>query len=371
MIQDDLQYKIGLTLIKGVGPVLAKNLLAYLGSAKNIFYEKKQHLSKIPGIGDFLAREITSQDVMKRAEQEVEFTLKNNIQVHFFADKTYPYRLKECNDSPVVLYYKGNKDLNESRFLSIVGTRNATDYGKDLCKAFIQEISQKQPNITIISGLAYGIDICAHKFTLESGMSTIGVLGHGLDRIYPSAHRPTAVKMLEKGGLLSEYTSGTTPDRQNFVQRNRIIAGMSDAIVVIESAEKGGALITAELGNDYNRDVFAIPGRVNDEWSKGCNKLIKENKAALIQTPEDLLHFMNWETVTNNVSEIQTSLFLDLTSDEVEVIEELRNRPNGVNVNELTVKLNIPYSKLSSRLLDMEFKGLVKCLPGGVYKIVR
>lgn len=373
MTPDDLQYKIGLTLIKGVGPVLAKNLLAYLGDVKSIFYENKKHLSKIPGIGEVTASEITSQSVLKRAELEVEFILKNNIQAYFFSDKLYPYRLKECNDSPILLYYKGNKDLNSLRFVSIVGTRNATEYGKEMCQSIIKDIALKQPNVTIVSGLAYGVDICAHKCAIDNQLSTIGVLGHGLDRIYPAVHRPTAVKMLDNGGLLTEYPGGTNPDRQNFVQRNRIIAGMCDAIIVIESAERGGALITAELANDYNRDVFALPGRVNDEWSRGCNKLIRENKAALIETSDDLLRFMNWEetSLKRQENDNQMSLFSNLTDDEAEIINQLRKKSNGVNVNELTVELNMPFNKLSPKLLDMEFKGLVKCLPGGMYKIVR
>lgn len=373
MSDANLQYKIGLTLIKGIGPVLAKNLLAYVGSVENIFREKKKVLSMIPGIGEVLAREIVSQDVMKRAEEEATFISKNDIQTFFFADKTYPFRLKECADSPILLYYKGNKNLNDTKFISLVGTRNATEYGKEICKSLIQDFAQKLPGVTIVSGLAYGIDIAVHKASVDNHLPTIGVLGHGLDRIYPAVHRPMAVKMLENGGLLTEYTSKTNPDRQNFVQRNRIIAGMSDAIIVVESAQKGGALITAELANDYNRDVFAIPGRIGDEWSAGCNKLIRENKAALIESADDLLRLMNWESSNQPTHNeiIQTSLFADLSEEETAIIDEIRKTQNGINVNELTVKLNKPYSKLSSKLLDMEFKGLVKCLPGGMYRVVK
>ncbi len=372
MIDNQLKYRIGLTMINGIGPVLAKNLIAYLGSVENIFLEKKQNLAKIPGIGEMLSKEIVSQDVLKRADEEIEFIIKNKIQSYFFTDKTYPFRLKECPDSPIMLYYKGNKNLNDVKFIGIVGTRKITEYGKEMCRNIINSISQKIPNAVIVSGLAYGVDICAHKLAVDNNVSTIGVLGHGLDRIYPSIHRPIAVKMLDNGGLLTEFISKTNPDRQNFVKRNRIVAGMCDAVIVIESGVKGGALITAELANDYNRDVFAVPGRFGDEFSAGCNKLIKENKAALMESADDLLRFMNWESA-NDISkkEIQTSLFSDLSEDEEDIINELRISPNGVNVNELTVKLNKPYSKLSSKLLDMEFKGLVKCLPGGMYKIIR
>ena len=372
MVDESLKYKINLTLINGIGPVLAKNLIAYLGSVENIFREKKQNLSKIPGIGEALANQIVSQNTLKRADEEVNFLVKKNIQPCFFTDKSYPFRLKECADAPVMLYFKGNKNLNDTKFLSIVGTRNATEYGKEMCKNIIKNLSQTSSNFTIVSGLAYGVDICAHKAALDYQLPTIGVIGHGLDRIYPAAHSPTAIRMLENGGLLTEFISGTNPDRQNFVKRNRIIAGMSDAVLVVESGVKGGALITAELANDYNRDVFAIPGRFGDEFSAGCNKLIKENKAALIECADDILRSMNWE---NNEripkNEIQTSLFADLTEEEEFIINEIKKCNNGINVNELTVKLNMPYSKLSSKLLDMEFKGLVKCLPGGMYRIVK
>lgn len=373
MNKDDLlKYQIGLTFINGIGPILAKNLIAYLGSVERIFFEKKQNLSKIPGIGEVLAGQIASQDVLNKAEQEINFINKNNIQTYFFTDKSYPFRLKECPDSPTLLYFKGNKNLNDVKFIGIVGTRNMTEYGKEICKSIIDDIGKKLPNAVIVSGLAYGVDIYAHKMAIENQISTVGVLGHGLDRIYPTLHRPTAVKMLDNGGLLTEFSSGTNPDRQNFVKRNRIIAGLCDVLIVIESKEKGGALITAELANDYNRDVFAVPGRINDEFSAGCNNLIKDNKAALIETADDMLRFMSWESSETSVPhEIQTSLFEGLSNDELKIINELRKEINGVNVNELTVKLNIPYSKLSAKLLDMEFKGFVKCLPGGMYRIIK
>lgn len=365
-----LKYKIGVTLIKGIGPVLAKNLTAYLGSVEAIFKEKKERLAKIPGIGEVLANEISSQDVMRRAEEELEFIQKNNIDTFFYTDKSYPFRLKECADSPITLYYKGNKNLNDSRIIGIVGTRRITEYGREVCKSIVEELGRKAPSVCIVSGLAYGVDIYAHKAALESNLSTIGVLAHGLDRIYPATHRATAVKMLDNGGLLTEYITKTNPDKQNFVQRNRIIAGLCDALIVIESAVKGGALITAELGNDYNRDVFAVPGRVGDEFSAGSNKLIRENKAALIESADDLLRAMSWEPEEQKKGKgtFQPSLFDDLAEDETAIISELRKYPDGINVNELTVLLNLPFSKLSAKLLQMEFKGLVKCLPGGIYK---
>jgi DNA processing protein len=272
-----------------------------------------------------------------------------------------------------MIYTKGNCDLNNGKFIGIVGTRNATETGKENCKKLISDLSLAQPNSIIVSGLAYGIDICAHKSALDASLPTIGVLGHGLDRIYPSSHRSTAVKMLQNGSLLTEYLSQTNPDRQNFVQRNRIIAGLCDAIIVVESAVRGGALITAELANEYNRDVFAFPGRVGDEWSAGCNALIKNNKASLIESANDILQFMNWEKQNSNQlsSTVQTALFLDLSNDEQKIVGTLRQNTDGLQLNELAIQLEKPVSKISSLLLEMEFKGLVKCLPGNLYKIVK
>ncbi len=367
-----LKYRIGLTLIKGIGNNLAKNLLAYTGSEEAVFREKQSVLAKIPGIGEVLSKEIVQQNVLARAEKEMAFIEKNKITPLYFTDRAFPYRLKECPDSPIMLYTKGNLSLNEGKFVAVVGTRNATEYGKENCKKLISDMAEAGLHAVIVSGLAYGVDICAHKAAIDSGLPTIGVIGHGLDRIYPAAHRPTAVKMLENGLLLTEYLSETNPDRQNFVQRNRIIAGLCDATVVIESANKGGALITAELANDYNRDVFAFPGRVTDEWSAGCNALIKTNRAALIDSAADVLHFMSWETDgINKSTPVQTMLFADLSDDEQLIAGILRQNAEGLQVNELAFKTEKPVSKISSLLLGMEFKGLVKCLPGNLYKIVK
>lgn len=372
MNSESLKFKIGVTLIKGIGGNLAKNLIAYLGSEEAIFRESQQNLAKIPGIGSVLSHEISNQNVLNRAEEEIDFILKNNIQVHYFRDREYPYRLKECADAPIMLYSKGNCNLNNSRMIGIVGTRNATENGKENCQKLIADLAQAEPNSIIVSGLAYGIDICAHKAAIDNGLATIGVIGHGLDRIYPAAHRQTAVKMLENGMLVTEYLSGTNPDRPNFVQRNRIIAGLCDATVVVESAARGGALITAEASNEYNRDVFAFPGRVNDEWSKGCNALIKNNKASLIESAADIMKFMNWQqSEIEKINYIQTSLFLDLNDEEQEIVSLLRLNNDGLQLNDMAIRLNKPISKMSSMLLEMEFKGLLKCLPGNVYRIIK
>ena len=372
MNDETLKYKIGITLIKGIGNNLAKNLIAYIGSVEGVFTEKQQNLAKIPGIGELLSKEIVSQNILKRSEQEIEFINKNKIQTNYFTDRDYPYRLKECPDSPIMIYSKGNCNLNNGKFVAIVGTRNATESGKENCKKLIVDLASVQPNTTIVSGLAYGIDICAHKTAIDSGLITIGVIGHGLDRIYPASHRPTAVKMVQNGALLTEYLSQTNPDKQNFVQRNRIIAGLCDAILVVESANKGGALITAEIANDYNRDVFAFPGRVNDEWSKGCNALIKNNKSSLIESADDILRFMSWEKQDlNSRPTVQTALFRDLSNDEQGIVSILRQNQEGIQFNELAIQLEKPISKISSLLLEMEFKGLVRCFPGNLYKVVK
>jgi DNA processing protein len=368
---EKLKFRIGITLINGVGNNLAKNLIAYLGSEEAVFKETPKALSKIPGIGSSLAKEIINhKEALVRAEKEIEFILKNKIQYLYYADKNYPFRLKECPDAPLILFTKTARNLNDGKFVSVVGTRNATAYGKEICNHFIQTLAAV-PNLAVVSGLAYGIDICAHKAALDNHLPTLGVIAHGLDKIYPPTHRSVAVRMLDKGGLVTEYLSNTNPDRPNFVQRNRIIAGLSDAVIVVESGIKGGALITAGLANDYNRDVFTFPGRVHDEWSKGCNKLIQQNRAALIHSADDFIRLMGWEdTLSPQKQIVQTELFINLSDEEMQIFTVIRKHPDGIHVNELSILSAMPYSKLTALLLQMEFKGLVKCLPGNVYKAV-
>ncbi|WPU97162.1 DNA-processing protein DprA [Mucilaginibacter sabulilitoris] len=284
---------------------------------------------------------------MKKAEKELVFIEKQEIEPIFYTDSRYPKRLKTCNDSPVLLYTKGNMDLNPPHVISIVGARNATDYGKQLCRALIEELQQY--NVLIVSGLALGIDVAAHKECLRLNMPTVGVLGHGLDRLYPSQNRVTADKMLENGGLLSEYPSGTVPDRENFPQRNRIVAGIADAAVVVEAGIKGGALITAEIANSYNKDVFAFPGRLGDDCSEGCNFLIRHNKAALLTCVADLAFSLGWEKTGDAKPIEQFSL--------------------PVAIDDLTIKANMPMSALAMNLLNMEMQGYIRSLPGKTYKV--
>lgn len=358
--------KIALTKIKGIGPKLSRNLLAYCGSVEEIFSSSKKQLLTIPGIGNAVASSILAKTYLKEAEEELDFISKHKIDLLWIEDGSYPKRLKNCEDAPILLYYKGSENLNNKRAVSIVGTRNATSYGKKICEQFIQDC--KDLDLQIISGLAYGIDILSHRNALKNNIPTIGVLGHGLDRIYPAAHREFASKMIDNGGLLTEFPSGTNPDRQNFPMRNRIIAGLSDVTIVIEAANKGGALITAEIANTYNRDVCAFPGAIDQEYSAGCNYLIKTNRAHLIRNAEDLCYLMNWDKTENKNSSKQLKLLPeDLTKDEQKVFNYLKENEN-TSIDDISLYCDWPQSKMAIILLEMEMKDLIISLPGKIYK---
>ena len=362
-----LIYQIALTQIKGIGDILARNLLDIIGDEEQVFKSnKKELLAK--GVSPKLINEILNPDVFRRAEKELYFIEKNKIEAFFIKDDNYPTRMKECPDAPILLYFKGKTDFNPPKVIGIVGTRKSTDYGTSFCKDFLDEISSLYPDTLIVSGLAYGIDIQSHKAALKFNLPTIGVLAHGLDRIYPAVHRNTAVEMLENGGLLTEFQSTTEPDKFNFVKRNRIIAGMSDAIIVVESDIKGGSLITADIANSYNRDVFAVPGRVSDSYSQGCNKLISDNKAIIFESTAEFLNQMNWANTKKSKKNQQQKLFLDLSEQE-QVIYDILEKSENVHVNAISVETNIPVSQLFFNLLEMEMKGIIKPLPGGLYQI--
>lgn len=364
---EQLVYNIALSMIPGIGNVIARNLVAYVGSAEGVFREKEKNLVKIPLVGEVNAQKIIKQNVLDRAKREVDFIRKNRIKSYFYLDDDYPARLKNCNDAPIMLFYKGNANLNEDKIISVVGTRNATGYGKEICEELIQSFAQRNCPLVVVSGLAYGIDIQAHKACLKHNIPTVGVFAHGLDVIYPALHAPVAAKMMENGGLLSDFTSETPIDRQNFLRRNRIIAGLADATIVVESAEKGGALVTADIANSYNRDVFAFPGRCNDLYSKGCNNLIKQNKAILIENQADLEKAMNWDAASLKPKSVQTSLFVELNADEQKLVDLLK--PGERFVDELSAETQLPMSKVSALLLGLEFKALVVSLPGKMYKL--
>jgi DNA processing protein len=364
---DELIYKIALTLIPGVGNVNGKNLVAYCGGVKAVFCERKRALLKIPGIGEQTVKAIVNNKVLDRAALEEAFILKYGIQPLFYLDEKYPARLKHCSDGPMLLYFKGNADLENPKVLSLVGTRNGTEYGREQCRRIIDGL--KPFSVLIISGLAYGIDTWSHKAALDAGMDTVAVLGHGLDRIYPFANRNLAEKMCIQGGLLTEFTSGTKPDRENFPMRNRIIAGMSDAIIVVEAGEKGGALITADIGNSYNRDVFAVPGRVGDSRSIGCNYLIRTNRAALITSAEDVCYFLNWNRSDLRKNEIQGKLFEVRSRDEELILGVLRE--SGIlEIDTILDKTGLTSSKAAAALLQLEVLNLVKCMPGKLYQLL-
>lgn len=363
-MEDPLLYQIGISLIPGIGDVNGKKLISFCGSAEAVFKSSRKALNTIPGMGDTLVNNILNQKVLTRAAREIEFIRKNKIQSLYYQDKAFPQRLLNCYDHPLMLYYKGTADLNRQRVVAFVGTRRATDYGRNLCRELIEGLVEK--DVLLVSGLAYGIDGCAHRQALEFQIPTVGVLGHGLDILYPSLHKKLANDMLENGGLLTDFISGSKPDRENFPKRNRIVAGMCDAVVVVESDLKGGALITAELANSYNRDVFAVPGRLGDTWSRGCNFLIKTNKAALIQSAKDIAYIMGWDDKRAK-QQLQTELFVQL-SDEEKVILSLLNDKGVLGIDKLVIHSGLNPSKVASGLLNLEFSGLVQPLPGKQYK---
>lgn len=359
--------QIALTFVPGIGDVLAKNLISYCGNAEEIFKTSRHKLLQIPGIGPKMAASILNSQCFNRAEKELQFIEKNKIQAIFFTDAAYPKRLKSCIDSPVLLYFQGQGDLNRQRMISIVGTRNATVYGRQLCEELVDSL--KNFEVTVISGLAYGIDICAHKACIKHQIPTIGILGHGLDRLYPAQHRNTAGKMIENGGLLTEFPSQTNPDRENFPKRNRVVAGMADATIVIEASIKGGALITAEIANSYNRDVFTFPGRIGDEFSEGCNFLIRFNKAGLLTSYADLAEQMGWLDQVLPLKKQQLLFPLDLTSEEKQIFEMLETS-GQTGIDDLAIKTHLPVSILAMNLLNLEMQGLVRSLPGKSYSLI-
>jgi DNA processing protein len=362
-----LIHKIALGLIPGIGDINARKLVSFFGSVEAVFSETYDHLIKIPGIGSGLAKTITDRSYLDIAEKEADHITRNNIRTFFYLDNDYPFRLKQCEDSPVVFFFKGNCDLNSLKILSMVGTRNATSRGKDLCGKIIGDLARNHPELIIVSGLAYGIDIACHKAALLHNLPTIGVLAHGLKTIYPSVHRSIAGNMISSGGLLTDFISNALPERNNFIKRNRIIAGLSDATVVIESGLQGGALVTADMANSYNRDVFAVPGRPEDQYSQGCNDLIRRNKASLAESAGDIETFLNWKS-DNAPRPVQQTLFSELDGTEKLIFETIM-KDGEPTIDSICRTLNMPVYKLSSILLQMEFKGIIKCYPGNIYRI--
>jgi len=363
---NELQYQIALTLIPNIGDVHAKALINRFGNAASIFTANRKELQIMEGIGSIRADCIKKFNNFQRCEDEIKFIEKYKITPLFLTDKNYPQRLLHCYDSPTLLYYRGNADLNHSKIISIVGTRNYSEYGKLITEKLIAELEQE--DILIVSGLAFGIDTIAHKAAIKNNLLTLGVLAHGLDRIYPIQNKTLAKQLITMGGLLTEFMSDTIPDKQNFPKRNRIVAGICDAVLVIESGIKGGSLITAELANSYNKDVFAIPGRLTDTKSDGCNHLIKTNRASLLTSATDLLEIMNWTDSKKISKKKQPELFIELTDNE-KIIFALLQKQESIQIDQLHFKSGLSCGLVAEALLSLEMQGIILSIPGKVFKL--
>ena len=370
--RDETLYTLALTRLPQVGLAIGNQLIDEAGSA-TMLYAHRHNIGEVithatPRLQNAIAR---FDDYLPDAERELDYMARHNLVAYTKTHPAYPHRLLACHDAPLLLFFYGNTGLNPRHTISIVGSRKATPYGRDFCQQLIADIARQLPQTLIVSGLAYGIDICAHRAANEAGLDTVAVLAHGLDRIYPATHRATASQMTQHGGLLTEYTSGTTPDRMNFVQRNRIVAGMTDATIVIESGERGGSLITAEMAQSYNRDVFALPGRTTDTMSRGCNNLIACQQAQMIQSADDLLTAMNWAEKPAAAT-AQPTLFPELSAqlspDEQRLVEIMRTA-DSIQINNLVAQTGLPYPTISAALYELECKDIVELMGGARYRL--
>lgn len=352
---------------KAIGSILAKKLIVNVGDAAQVFYEKKSILAKINGVGANALKHLFDSENLRAAENELNYILKNNIKYTYFLDDDYPKHLQNCIDSPILMFKDGTINLNNNKIISIVGTRNMSSYGRDFIENLIKDISPYNP--IIVSGFAYGVDICAHKTAIKNNLQTIAVLAHGFEEIYPKVHKKHINQVNENGGFFTEFWSEEKPLRENFLKRNRIVAGISEATIIIESAEKGGSLVTADIANSYNKDVFALAGRATDIYSKGCNNLIKNNQAHLLSSTEDIIKLLNWDISSKVKNTIKKELFISLTTDEQSVYNYLQK--NGKQLLDvIALDCNIPLFSLSSILLKMELKGAVKPLPGKMFEAI-
>lgn len=370
MHEQEIICLLALLKIDGVGDIVAKKLLNHCGNAEEIFKTKASTLSSIDGIGQVLIKNLKNKHVFDQAEAEYKYIQANNINTLFFKDDNYPNKLKHCIDGPVLLFTSGNINLNSQKIISIVGTREITSYGTEFCKKLIEDLAPLNP--IIVSGFAYGVDIVAHKAAMEYNLQTIGVIAHGLNQVYPKIHKKYVAKMEENGGFMTEFWSTSNPEKENFVKRNRIVAGMTEATIVIESAEKGGSLITANLANDYNRDVFAVPGRTSDKFSQGCNNLIKTQRANLLTSVADIMYILNWEIASKDQNDnkvIQKQLFVTLENDEQKIYDYLLKSGKQV-LDIIALECDFPVFKISSILLNMELKGVIRPLPGKLFEVI-
>lgn len=366
MDNNELLHILALQKVEGVGDIMAKKLLNHCITAQEIFKTKTTTLATIDGIGKVLLKNLKDKNIFLAAEKELNFIQKNNIQYNFYKDTDYPEKLKQCIDSPLLLFKAGNINTNNQKIISIVGTRQITAYGTDFCKNIIAQLAPLNP--IIVSGFAYGVDIVAHQAAMEHNLQTIGVLAHGLNQIYPKVHKKYMAKMEENGGFLTDFWSDSSPIPESFIKRNRIVAGISEATIVIESADKGGSLITANFANDYNRDVFAVPGRVTDKYSQGCNTLIKTNKAHVLTQAADLIYILNWD-IQKKEKAIQKQLFIDLDPQE-QIVHNFLQKTGKENFDVIAKACEIPVFKLSSLLLNMELKGVIRPLPGKLFEVI-
>lgn len=367
MNEEDLLCILALQRAKGVGDINAKKLIAHCGSAKNVINTKPRLLEKIHGIGSYTIKNISDSANLKDAEVELNYILKNNIDTYYFLDKKYPEKLKHCIDGPLLLFKDGNFEFDNRPIISIVGTRNITSYGRDFCENIITDLKPYNP--IIVSGFAYGVDICAHRAAVKNELTTIGVLAHGFEETYPKVHKKYVAEINENGGFLTDFWHNDILVRENFLKRNRIVAGISEATIIIESADKGGSLVTADIANSYNRDVFAVPGRTTDTFSRGCNDLIKRNKAAILTSSADLVEMLNWNLTVDKPKVIQKQLFIELDDSEQKIYDHLLK--NGkVTLDNIAIYNEIPIYKTTTILFNLEMKGVVKPLPGKLFEAV-
>ncbi len=365
MNSEKLLAILKLQATKNVGDIIAKKLIAATGGVEQVFKEPKNTLHKINGIGTHVTDSLFANENLKRAEEELEYIQQKNITISYFLDNDYPQNLKHCIDAPILFFKDGNINLNNQKIISIVGTRNITLYGRDFCNQLIEDLKDYNP--IIVSGFAYGVDICAHKAAIKNNLQTIGVLAHGFETIYPKTHKKHISEVHKNGGFITEFWHDEQPLRENFLKRNRIVAGLSKATIIIESAKKGGSLVTADIANSYNRDVFALSGRSNDIYSTGCNNLIKNNQAHLLSSAEDIVKMLNWDLLKTSTPK-QKELFVSLTDVEQKVYDYLQL--NGKQLLDvIALNCDIPVYKLSSVLIQMELKGVVKPLPGKLFEV--
>ena len=366
MKEEKLLAILRLQKSRAVGDILAKKLIVNVGNVEQVFREKTSVLEKINGIGNHVIKHLFDKKNLDLAEQELKYIKDNNIDFSYFLDVDFPINLQNCIDSPILFFKDGNIDFSNSKIISIVGTRNITSYGRDFTNSLIEELAEYNP--IVVSGFAYGIDICAHKAAIKNNLQTIAVLAHGLDQIYPKVHKKYINQVNLNGGFLTEFWHEETPLRENFLKRNRIVAGISKATIIIESAEKGGSLVTADIANSYNRDVFALSGRATDLYSKGCNNLIKNNKAHLLTSAEDIVKMLNWD-IQEKPKSIQKQLFVELNEREQKVYDFLHEK-GSQTLDVISLECNIPVFQLSSILLQMELKGITKPLPGKMFELI-